>query len=74
MKGGNKVEITLFFKDADRELPKETGDYLCYINGEWIVLWYSSKHRLFNAYDTWGYREAVKNHIKVIYWAELPVF
>jgi len=67
-----KKSCHIEFKDPAEELPKKTGDYLCYINGEWIVLWYSSNHKLFNAYDQWPYWEAKKNSIGITYWAELP--
>ena len=53
-------------------LPKETKEYLCYIDGEWIVLTYSAKHQMFNVYDEWPLEEAMKTAIHVTYWANLP--
>lgn len=59
------------FKNA-ADLPKESGEYLCYIDGEWIVLQFSSKHGLFNAFDNWPKKEAKKHAIHITYWAALP--
>lgn len=69
---GGHMKITLEFKNANLELPKESGEYLCYIDGEWIVLMYSTIHKLFNAYDSWDRKDAKGNSIQVTYWAELP--
>ena len=66
------MKRTLSFINAFEELPKKSGEYLCYIDGEWIVLEYSAKHRLFNAFDHWSYEDAYKGNIKVTYWAKLP--
>ena len=54
------------------DLPTESGEYLCYIDGEWIVLQFSVKHGLFNAYDHWPKKEAKRNAIHITYWAALP--
>jgi hypothetical protein len=65
------MKKTITFYPADKP-PKESGEYLCYIDGEWIVLMYSVKHNLFNAYDAWPYKDAKKNCIHITYWAKLP--
>lgn len=66
------MERTLIFKSAFNEPPTVSGEYLCYIDGEWVVLMFSAKHGLFNAYDTWPKLAARKNAIHPTYWAELP--
>lgn len=63
---------TLTFKNAYEEHPKKPGEYLCYIDGEWIVLRYSTVHGLFNAFDDMDPKTARKSAIKVTYWANLP--
>lgn len=63
---------TLTFKNAYEEHPKKSGEYLCYIDGEWVVLHYSYRHGLFNANDDHDYKSAKKHSIKVTYWANLP--
>lgn len=69
--GGN-MEIKLVLKESALEKPKESGEYLCYIDGEWIVLHYSSIHKKFNCFDAYNKYYAKKNEIKITYWAELP--
>lgn len=59
------------FKTA-AELPKESGEYLCYVDNEWVVLQFSEKHGLFNAFDHWPKKEAKQNAIHITYWAALP--
>lgn len=54
------------------ELPKQSGEYLCYVDGEWIVLWFSKVHGLFNVYDEWNKKTAKQNAIHITYWAALP--
>ena len=61
------------FKNA-ADLPKESGEYLCYVSDskDWIVLQFSSRHGLFNAFDDWTKKEAKKTAIHITYWAALP--
>ena len=66
------MEITLKMRDAITDPPKESGEYLCYINGEWFITVYSAKHRAFNVFDEWPLPDALKGRIHVTYWAELP--
>lgn len=72
------MKRTLNFKNAYEELPKKSGEYLCYIDrewyisGEWTVLMYSTIHKLFNVYDRWDRKDAEDHSIQVTYWAELP--
>lgn len=66
------MDITITLKDSLLEKPKETGEYLCKIGSEWIVLHYSSVNRMFNAYDDWDFTYAARNSIKVDFWAALP--
>lgn len=63
----------LTFINAYEELPEVSGEYLCYIDDEWLVLNYSAKHKLFNAYDAWEYKDATKCAIMVSFWAKLPI-
>ena len=62
-----EIKIKLF--DAKEELPKRSGEYLCFIGTYWTSLPYSTRHKHFNAYD----RDASAKHaIDVLFWAELP--
>lgn len=67
------MKKTLTFINAYEELPKVSGEYLCYIDEEWIVLNYSAKHKLFNAWDAWPKEQAKLTAINVTYWAKLPI-
>ena len=63
-----EIKIELF--DAKEELPKRSGEYLCFIGGTyWTNLPYSTRHKRFNAYN----RDAsAKYAMEVLFWAELP--
>lgn len=63
-------EIT-FYKTSEA-LPEKSGEYLCHIEGEYVVLHYSTKHKLFNTFDNFTDKEAKKTSIFVTEWAELP--
>jgi len=66
------MEIKLALKEFALEKPKESGEYLCCIDGEWIVLHYSKIHEKFNCFDKYDKCYAKINEIKITYWAELP--
>ena len=40
--------------------PVESGEYLCYIDGEWLITNYSVKHKAFNVFDDWPLPEVLK--------------
>ena len=57
---------------AEDNPPKESGNYLAYTkSGEYIVLPYSAKHRLFNCYDTNSKEVAEMTCIEVSHCAPL---
>ena len=62
-----EIKIKLF--DAKEELPKRSGEYLCFIDTYWASLPYSTKHKRFNAYDN---ETKPKHAFDVLFWAELP--
>ena len=66
------MEITLFFNNAADKLPLESGEYMCWIGGEWFITNYSAKHRAFNVLDEWSLPDVIKHRIPITYWAELP--
>lgn len=66
------MEITLNFKNAYTDPPAKSGEYLCYIDGEWLITNYSAKHEAFNVYDDWPLPEVLKHRIHISLWAELP--
>lgn len=66
------MEITLLFRKAAEELPDESGEYICWVGGEWFITNYSAKHREFNVFDEWSLPGVIKHRIHVTYWAELP--
>ena len=66
------MNFNLELKDFLLEKPKESGEYLCYIYGEWAILHYSKVHDKFNCYDHFDEKYANKHEIKISHWAELP--
>lgn len=59
-------------RDAYTDPPEKSGEYLCYIDGEWFITNYSAKHKAFNAFDDWPLPKVLKNRIHISLWAELP--
>ena len=52
---------------ADGDLPKESGDYLCYSGYETRIGWFStSKNKFYNPYSRFDEK------IEVNYWMEVP--
>ena len=66
------MDINITLKDGLLEKPKESGYYLCRVDGEWVILHYSKTNGLFNAYDNWDFSYAVKCSTRVEFWAALP--
>ncbi len=63
-----EIKIKLF--DVKEELPKRSGEYLCFIAGiYWASLPYSTKHKRFNAYDD---DKRPEHAFDVLFWAESP--
>lgn len=64
------LTITIEWHDARKEPPTETGVYLVVkASGRVGELYYSSKHRLFNACDDAPEDEAKEYAIECKYWA-----
>ena len=61
-------------KNANEELPKANGQYLCYVPGYdgWKVLSFSVKYGLFNVRDFFSEEDAKLIAIHPSHWAELP--
>ena len=62
-----EIKIKLF--DAKEELPKRSGDYLCFVGTYWTSLPYSTKNKRFNVRND---DKRTKNAIDVLFWAEHP--
>lgn len=64
------IDITIKLFDAKEELPKRSGEYLCFIGGTyWTNMPYSTKHKRFNAHND---DTRPKHAMDVLFWAELP--
>ena len=59
-------------RNAYTDPPTESGEYLCYIEGEWFITNYSAKHKAFNVYDEWPLPEVLKHRVHISLWAKLP--
>lgn len=68
------MEFKIHLHHTAEALPEKSGEYLCTAgdHDEWIVLHYSAKHKLFNAFDSMKEEHAKHNVIPVTRWAELP--
>ena len=68
------VEFKIHLHHTAEALPEKSGEYLCLAGyrSEWVVLHYSAKHQLFNAFDNHPAEDARKYAIPVTRWAELP--
>lgn len=53
-------------------LPDSSGLYLTYLNGFYYVVSYSTKHKLFNVYDSHGSDVAKRCCVLVTHWMPLP--
>lgn len=68
------MEFKIHLHHTAEGKPEKSGEYLCIVGpqNEWVVLHYSEKHQLFNAFDRHPEEEARKYAIPVTRWAELP--
>lgn len=68
------MEFKIHLHHTAEEMPEKSGEYLCLAGPqmEWVVLHYSAKYQLFNAFDQHPEEEARKYAIPVTRWAELP--